>query len=124
MKKFFNDYLNLPHIWKEKKEYRQHMARVKRLPDEYRYVFEKIQAYMWELVCGSGMEMMKVQEELLCFFEESVEEGISVHEAVGDDVAAFADEWLRSTQTVLSVRRDRLNRAVKNVISIAKFDEK
>lgn len=86
MKKFFNDYLNLPHIWKEKKEYRQHMARVKRLPDEYRYVFEKIQTYMWELVCGSGMEMMKVQEELLCFFEESVEEGISVHEAMGDDV--------------------------------------
>ena len=116
MKKFFDDYLNLPRIWKEKKEYREHMARVKKLPDEYRYVFEKIQTYMWELVCGSGMEMMKVQEEFLCFFEESVEEGISVQEAVGDDVAAFADEWLRSTQTVLSVRRDRLTRAVKKKI--------
>ncbi|HIW15341.1 MAG TPA: DUF1048 domain-containing protein [Firmicutes bacterium] len=116
MKNFFHDYLDLPRIFREKQAYRQQMSRVKELPEEYRYMFTKIQTYMWGLVVGSGMDMMHVQEELLAFFEECVQQGLPVREAVGEDVAAFADEWLRNTPTVLSARRAELNRAVKRKI--------
>ena len=47
MKKFFDTYLNVKKIMEEKKKYRQQAARIAALPEEYRYVYEKIQKYLW-----------------------------------------------------------------------------
>ena len=49
---FLNDYFNIRHMAREKRKYRQMQARVKALPEDYRYVFHKIQGYMWNFSGG------------------------------------------------------------------------
>ena len=43
----------------DKKEYKEQMARVKAMPEDYRFVFEKISAYMWGFAGGDGHENAK-----------------------------------------------------------------
>lgn len=38
----------------DKKEYRMMMARVAALPEDYQFVFKKIQNYMWNFSTGNG----------------------------------------------------------------------
>jgi DNA-binding ferritin-like protein (Dps family) len=109
---FFNDYLNIPRMIEEKRVYRQQMARVDALPDDYRYVFKKIQHHMWMFAAGSGYDMMKIHYELIELFEEGAANGKGVLEVTGKDVAAFCDELLRSTQTYTENWREKLNRDV------------
>ena len=59
----------------DKKEYREQMARVEALPEDYRFVFEKIQGYMWNFAGGDGSDMLKTQYELIELFEASAADG-------------------------------------------------
>ncbi len=96
----------------DKKEYRQMMARVKKLPRDYQFVYEKIQKYMWHFAAGSGMDMLQIQYELIDLFETGAAEGKSVLEVTGNDVAAFADELLSNAKTYAGNLHDGLNRDV------------
>ena len=49
MKKFLNEYTNIKKMNAEKKEYKQMMAHVKAMPEDYKYVFMNIQKYMHHL---------------------------------------------------------------------------
>lgn len=83
MGKFFDDYFNINKMIKSKREYKQQMARVKALPEDYQYVFKKIQEHMWQFAAGAGYDMMEVHYGLIDLFEEGVELGKSVqHQAV------------------------------------------
>lgn len=93
----------------DKKEYRQMMARVKAMPDDFRYVFEKMQSYMWMFASGDGMDILQIHYELIDLFESAVAEGKTVLEVTGDDVAEFCDELLRSANTYTSNWHDKLN---------------
>ncbi|MDR1699746.1 MAG: DUF1048 domain-containing protein [Lachnoclostridium sp.] len=44
-------------IIEDKNKYKEQIARVKALPEDYQYVFEKIQHYMWMFTDGDGMEI-------------------------------------------------------------------
>ena len=46
MSNFFQDYFNIKKIIKSKQEYKQQMARVDALPEDYQYVFKKIQEHL------------------------------------------------------------------------------
>lgn len=116
MRKFFDDYFNMSKIVKSKREYKQQMARVNALPEDYKYVFKKIQAHMWQFVAGSGYDMMEVQYDLIDLFEEGAAGGKYVLELTGEDVAAFVDELLKSTRTYTEDWRMKLNREIKNKI--------
>jgi DNA-binding ferritin-like protein (Dps family) len=109
MSEFFDNYLNLKKIMEGKREYKEHMARVKALPNDYQYVFEKIQKYMWMQAAGSGYDMMKLHYDLLELFEAGAAGGKGVLEITGDDVAAFSDELLRSARTYTEDWREKLN---------------
>lgn len=112
MGEFFDNYLNIPKIVKEKCEYKQQMERVKALPEDYAYVFRKIQKHMWMFASGSGLDMMKLHYDLIDLFEEGAAAGKHVLEITGRDVAAFCDELLRSTQTYTEDWRDKLNHEI------------
>ncbi len=116
MKHFFDDYFNISKMIKSKREYRQEMARVKSLPEDYQYVFKEIQSHMWMFVSGAGYDMMKVHEGLLELFEEGAAEGKSVLEVTGEDVAAFVDELLKNTRTYTEDWKSKLNQKIKNKI--------
>lgn len=97
----------------EKKEYRRHMERVRQLPEEYRFVFEKMQAYMWSFAGGDGRDMLKTQYELLELFEEGAARGKAVLDLTGKDVAGFCQQLIQGNRLWLDGRRERLNRQLE-----------
>ncbi|MDR2672066.1 MAG: DUF1048 domain-containing protein [Coriobacteriales bacterium] len=111
---FFNNYFNIKKIAAEKREYKRSMARVEALPEDYRYVFKKIQNHMWKFASGSGMDMITIQSDLIELFEEGAADGKRVLEVTGEDVAAFCDELLRNARTYTEDWRAALNRDIKN----------
>ena len=106
MKEFFNTYFNIKNMMDEKRKYRQQMARVNALPNDYQYVFKKIQEHMWSNVTGSGYDM----------FEESVANGKPVLEVTGEDVAGFVDELLKNTKTYENKWKDKMNKDIHRKI--------
>lgn len=113
MASFFNDYLNIGKIVKGKREYRRQMRRVDQLPDDYRFVFKKIQSHMWRFAAGSGYDMLHLQYDLIDLFEAGAAEGKPVLKLTGSDVAAFCDDLLRSAATYTENWRDDLNRDIQ-----------
>ena len=90
-------------VAQEKREYREAMDRVKALPEDYRYVYDKIQHYMWSHVAGDGMDMTVVLADLVDLFEQGA----------GEDVAAFCDDLLVNAKTYAGTKQDALNNAIK-----------
>ncbi|MEA4942502.1 MAG: DUF1048 domain-containing protein [Oscillibacter sp.] len=110
---FFDNYLNIKKIIESKREYKQQVARVKALPEDYQYVFKKIQGHMWMFAAGAGYDMMKIHYDLIELFEAGAAEGKPVLEITGEDVAAFCDDLLRSASTYTENWREALNRDIQ-----------
>jgi len=106
---FLDEYFNFRRISREKREYRQKMERVNALPEDYRYVYHKIQHYMWGHAGGSGMDMLPILSDLIELFETGAAEGKPVLDVTGEDVAGFCDELLRNARTWTGGRREALN---------------
>jgi DNA-binding ferritin-like protein (Dps family) len=117
MTAFFDNYLNLKKIMESKREYKKQMARVEALPNDYRYVFKKIQSHMWMFAAGAGYDMMKLHYDLIELFESGAAEGKSVLEITGKDVASFCEELLRSARTYTEDWRTALNRDILNHVA-------
>ena len=96
---FFDDYFNIKKMIQSKREYKQQMARVEALPEDYQYVFKKIQSHMWMFAAGSGYDMMKIHYDLIELFETGAAEGghrriasLTEHfEVAGKEVAPTLD---------------------------------
>ncbi|MPM41629.1 hypothetical protein SDC9_88284 [bioreactor metagenome] len=112
MSEFFDNYFNVPKMFESKREYKQQMARVDALPEDYQYVFKKIQKHMWMFAAGAGYDMMKIHYGLIDLFEAGAAEGKHVLEITGDDVAGFCEELLRSASTYTENWREALNRDI------------
>lgn len=100
------------HAAQEKRRYKQMEARAKALPEEYVFVYHKIQHYMWNHAGGDGMGMIPILADLLDLFEAGVADGKSVLEITGTDVATFCDELLRNTKTWTEGWHEALNRDI------------
>lgn len=96
----------------DKKEYKMMMARVSVLPEDYQFVFKKIQNYMWNFSSGNGMDMLRIQYELIDLFEAGAAEGRHVLEITGEDVASFADELVANAKTYFAKYREDLNQDI------------
>lgn len=112
MSEFFDNYFNIKKMIESKRQYKEQMARVKALPEDYQYVFKKIQGHMWMFAAGAGYDMMNIHSDLIDLFESGAAEGKQVLEITGEDVAAFCDELLRSTSTYTENWREALNRDI------------
>lgn len=98
----------------DKKEYKMMMARVDALPEDYKFVFKKIQNYMWNFATGNGMDMLHIQYELIDLFEAGAAEGREVLDITGEDVASFADELVANAKSYVAKYREDLNLSIKN----------
>ncbi|MEG0457668.1 MAG: DUF1048 domain-containing protein [Oscillospiraceae bacterium] len=108
---------SLKNIKKDKQEYKKYKQRIKALPNDYLFTYEKITNYMWSYYGGgNGYDMINLTNNLLELFEESVAEGKRVLEVTGEDIASFCDELLLNTSTYTEKRRDKLNREIKEKI--------
>ncbi len=99
----------------DKREYKEQMSRVETLPGDYRFVFEKLQKYMWQFASGDGMDMLKTQYELITLFESGAAEGKHVLEITGNDVVGFCDELMRDTRKWQDNLREKLNSDVSKL---------
>lgn len=100
----------------DKKEYKNQLARIEALPEDYRFVFEKMQEYMWRFAGGDGSHMLKVQRELVELFEISAADNKHVLEITGEDVAGFCDELIRDTKKWTDKYGDKLNSKVMDKV--------
>lgn len=112
MSEFFDNYFNIKKIMEGKREYKQQMERVKSLPEDYQYVFKKIQEYMWMHASGDGMDMLQTHYDLIDLFEAAAAEGKRVLDVTGEDVAGFCDELMRSTNTYTESWQKNMNRDI------------
>lgn len=112
MSNFFDNYLNIKKMVESKREYKEQMARVDAMPEDYQFVFKKIQGHMWMFAAGAGYDMMKIHYDLIDLFELGVASGKKVLEITGDDVAIFCDELMKNTETYTENWRDKLNREI------------
>lgn len=96
----------------DKREYKKQLARAETLPEDYRFVFEKIQSYLWSFATGDGSEMLKLQDSLLELFEAGAADGKHVLTITGEDVVGFCDDLLQGTRTYVESQREKLNREV------------
>lgn len=103
----------------DKKEWRAMEQRAKALPDEYEFVYHKIQSYMWNFASGhaAGMDMIPIFADLLGLFEEGIANDKGVLEITGENVAAFCDELLCNANTYTKKLREDLNRDIIKKLS-------
>lgn len=107
-------------IRNDKKEYRVQMARVAALPEDYRYVFAKMQNYLWSFASGDGFDMLQTQYDVIELFESGVAEGKHVLEVTGEDVAGFCEEAMQGNKLWMDNIRKRLNRKMKRKLQDGK----
>ena len=107
-----NPFAYFKYVRREKRRYGLMEARAKAMPEEYRFVYGRIQHYLWSHAGGDGMEMIPVLTGLLDLFETGVADGKRVLEITGTDVAAFCDELLRNTKTWTTHWHEALNRDI------------
>lgn len=112
MSDFFDKYFNIKKMIESKREYKEQMARVDAMPEDYRYVFKEIQKHMWMFAAGDGYDMMDIHYGLIELFENGAAEGRGVLEVTGDDVAAFCEELLKNAKTYTEDWRVKLNRDI------------
>lgn len=116
MKTFFNKYFNIKRMRDEKRKYKVQMARVSALPEDYKYVYKKIQEQMWRFVAGDGYDMLEVQYQLIDLFEREAAAGKHVLDVTGEDVAAFVEELLKQTKNHKDDWKKKLNKDIKKKI--------
>lgn len=82
-------------IIKGKKEYKEHIKRVKSLPKDYQIVYKEIQKYLFKVAPYKLNEGIDLLSGVVDFFEEGASLGKDVLEVTGKDVAAFCDELIK-----------------------------
>ncbi len=71
------------------KEMKAFEARVKKLPNDYQEVWEKINENLWKYSDFTGRNLMPILDGVIGMLEEAAAEGQSVEEVLGDDIKGF-----------------------------------
>ena len=71
------------------KELKTFKSRAKKLPADYQVTWEKINLNLWSYSDFTGRNLIPILDGVLGLFEETVAEGQSVQEVLGDDIKGF-----------------------------------
>ncbi|MDV2988888.1 MAG: DUF1048 domain-containing protein [Dehalogenimonas sp.] len=104
--------MSIQDIIEGKKEWRAHMARVKKLPQDYQIVYKEILKYLFkvgpvELTGATGL-----LSGIVDLFEEGAALGKGVLEVTGSDVAAFCDELINDSETNADILQETVEQEV------------
>lgn len=78
-----------------KKRWRQHMARVKALPQDYQVVYQEMQKYLFKVCPYALLDGTDVLGGIVTLFEEGAALNKGVLEVTGSDVAVFCDGLIK-----------------------------
>lgn len=93
------------------KEVKTFKSRAKKLPADYQAAWEKINASLWSHADFTGRNLMPILDGVLGLLEETAADGLSVQEALGDDIKGFCSA-LAGEEGAKSIRdkwREQLN---------------
>lgn len=94
---------------KEQKEsWRESKRRAKRLPHDYRVVYDTASKYMLNFSSNDN-SVVALLPEILDLFEASIADNKDVLDVVGHDVMAFCDALLEDAETWNGKMRKKMN---------------
>jgi len=99
----------------QKKQYKKDVARIEALPEPYRASAKAVQRYvMYAGGVTDGATLVTMMGDLADLWEQAAADGTPVRDIVGDDPAAFAEEFAAAYQGKqwIDKERERLNKAV------------
>lgn len=112
--------MSIHDIIKGKKEWREHMARVKALPEDYQIVYKQIQKYLFKVGPAEPTEGTALLSGIVDLFEEGAANGKGALEVIGSDAAAFCDDLVKDTKTYAGIYQEvadqRVNKALKKYV--------
>jgi DNA-binding ferritin-like protein (Dps family) len=99
----------------DKRRWREHKARTKQLPANYRAAMEALERYLTYF--GGVVKadiLMTMLEDLADLFEQSAANGTPIRDIVGENPVEFAEEFVRNYADGQWIKkeRDRLTEAI------------
>ncbi|MEV0229447.1 DUF1048 domain-containing protein [Nonomuraea sp. NPDC050786] len=91
----------------DKRRYREHKARIKQLPENYRTAAEALERYLLIFGPSDGGSMMAMFEDLADLFEQSAANGTSIREIFGEDPVEFVEAFIRNYPVGQWIARER-----------------
>ena len=76
----------------QKRKYKENEKRAEALPKEFAEAYKAIRNYLWDT---AGIVNVEPLVALVDMFEEAAANGKKVKDITGEDVAAFADEFVK-----------------------------
>lgn len=104
--------MGIQDIIKGKKEWNEHIKRVKALPKDYQIVYKEIQKYLFKVGPIELDESTDLLSGIVDFFEEGASLGKGVLEVTGNDVAAFCDELIKDSKTYEDIYQESINKEI------------
>jgi len=99
----------------EKRRYRQHKARIKQLPENYRTALEALERYlMYYGAITKGNILVSMLEDLADLFEQSAANGTPIRAIVGEDPVEFVEALIQNYEKggYVTRERERLTKAI------------
>ncbi len=89
-------------------------SRAKELPTEYQEAWKEVKTNLWPQSDITGRNLMPILDGVLGLFEESVADGESVCEVLGDDIKGFCSALVGEdgSKNYRDKWREQLNRTI------------
>ena len=81
----------------EKRQWREHKARTRQLPESYRTALEALERYLMHVgPGGDGADAASMFDDLLDLFEQSAANRTPIREVVGEDPVEFLETFVQN----------------------------
>ena len=118
VKSFFNNYFNIKNIMEQKKEYKKIQQRVKKLPEDYQYVFKELEKRIWLETEIFDEELKIIYEDILSMFENGIKNNQNVCDIVGKNIYEFIDDTIKSLSNNKSKKQEeKINKKIEKIIN-------
>ena len=118
VKSFFNNYFNIKNIMEQKKEYKKIQQRVKKLPEDYQYVFKELEKRLWLETEIFDEELKIIYEDILSMFENGIKNNQNVCDIVGKNIYEFIDDTIKSLSNNKSKKQEeKINKKIEKIIN-------
>lgn len=82
------------------------------LPKDYQEIYDELDISLWQYSDITGRNLVSIHDDILTFFEESVQNGKSVSEVMDEDINEFCkaiaqDESLKSYRDKLRLKLNK-----------------
>ena len=104
--------MKLREMIQQKKQWRAHMRRVKRLPRDYQIVYHEMQKYIFLIGTVEFEGTTSVLSGIVDLLEEGAAAGKDVLDVTGRDLAALCDELVAGVRTYADISQEETDRAV------------